>query len=442
MRTKIAIITTIFLEDFVRNAFNKIGLPMDVKFFIYHSYRDIPTLYETIGPEYQGIITSGIFPAAIIMKCRKDTSKNISYFNTDDASICRLFLSRFIEDKKVDLSRVYGDFVEIFGISLKDYLTRDQSTSYTNLIDPKVLALSLEEIYALEEEELKRHIMLHESGAVDFSVSRFSSIIPQLKERGYPVYFPFPSQEFLKNTAEKLLQDLSIRRLKENRTAVIHVSVGTSDGKSNPDSSFQLKCITLEEALLSFHGNSMLDYVLQRIHTGFEILTTQKMLASYTEDFTVCTLTAFLHQRLSFPVTIGYGIGSDIYQARMNAMNAEREASLSGRGSYLINQNDELLGPLGEASATKASAFVPENFRRTSGESGLSPLTISRVYKAFHSMPDQQLTSTDVANKLSITKRSASRFLAALLNCGAIEIAAQKRATTKGRPERVYHIKE
>ena len=102
MQTKIAIITTVFLEDFVRDAFTEMGLPIDVHLFIYQSYRDLPALYETIPSEYQGIITSGIFPAAILMKCRKDTSKVISYFNTDDASICRLFLNRFIEDKKMD----------------------------------------------------------------------------------------------------------------------------------------------------------------------------------------------------------------------------------------------------------------------------------------------------------------------------------------------------
>lgn len=440
MRTKIAIITTDYLKDFINDVFDELNLDIETCMFIYHSYRDIEQLYQTIPPEYEGVMTSGIFPAAVIKKCFPDTKRCIGYFNTDDASICRLFLERFISSNSMKLSRVYGDFVEIFGISLEDYLTKEQPDSYTNLITPKVLAMSVEDICLMEERQLDKHIQLHQQGIIDFSVTRFSSIVIPLKERGFEVYFPYPSREFIRAMAEKLIQDINMRHMEDNRPAVVNVALH-SEYLDEQTASFQLWYNSLEEALLDFHGSSFMDYIIQRTNTGFEVITNQKKIASYTENFTVCTLTPFLKKKLPFNVHVGYGVGKDIYQARMNAIHAEKEAHLHKSGSFLINENDELTGPLGEADAWKSSAYFPASTEAAAIHSGLSPQTVSRVFHAFQSMPEGLLTAGDLANKLSITKRSANRFLSALHKAAVIQIKTQKRPTSKGRPERVYELR-
>ena len=442
MRTKIAIITTDYLEQFVQNIFEKINqdLAIETKIFIYHSYRDIETLYETIPEEYEGILTSGIFPAAIVQKCFPETKRCNGYFNTDDASLCRLFLERFVEDKKVDLSRVYGDFVEIFGVDLKDYLTKEQGSSYTEMIEPKVLRMSVEDIYLLEEKQLEKHMDLHREQKVDFSVTRFSSIVPSLQEQRYKVYFPFPSREFVRDAAIKLNQDIHIRHMESERPVAINVSIRPEslDTRMN---SFQQCSNALEQALINFQNSSFMDYIIQRTNTGFEILTNKKKLSSYTDDFTVCRLSRALAAELSFGVCVGYGIGMDMYQARNNAIHAEREASLKQKGSFLINEGGTLIGPLGEAEMLTVETSFKETEIVAADKSGLSPLTVNRVFSAFAALPEGQLTADDLANKLSITKRSANRFLSALCNVDVIEIKTQKRSTSRGRPERVYVLK-
>lgn len=440
MHTKLAIITTEFLREFVTSIITDFQSDIEFRIFIYDTYKDVAALFLTIPDDYVGVITSGIFPATIIKKSYPNTKKVISYFNSDDAGIYRLFLQKFIKDGAFDLSRVYGDFVEMFGISLEDYLTNDQKYSCTDLIDPIVSTMPLDAIFSVEEREYEKHKRLFKTGKIDFAVTRFSSIITKLQNDGVPVYFPYPSAEYFRNIVDALLQNISILQLKENRPAVINVMIDTTGLKGQREPNFQMQYIALQEALLTFNGNSMLNYILQQTHLGFEVLTNQKTLSEYTNDFSTCKLHDFLAKRLDFNTHIGYGIGTDIYQARINAINAGRETSLRAAGSYLINEKEELIGPLGQPENMTVSINAFTSINAISKQAGLSPLTISRVISAAKSMPRQQITASDLALKLSVTKRSANRFLSALLTINAVEVVGEKRTTTKGRPERIFQV--
>ncbi|MFR6331574.1 MAG: hypothetical protein ACLUOI_24085 [Eisenbergiella sp.] len=53
---------------------------------------------------------------------------------------------------------------------------------------------------------------------------------------------------------------------------------------------------------------------------------------SRTEGLHQCQLTV-LNQELDFPGSVGYGIGDNIYQARLNAINASHFGR-AGKGQY------------------------------------------------------------------------------------------------------------
>lgn len=442
MSTKLAIITTNVLKDFITNALAELSLGFRFKVYIYSTFEDIPPIFSSIPEDFECVITSGIFPAMVIRKSFPDTKKLITHFNSDDAGICRLFLQLFMENPNLDLSRIYGDFLDIIGIDLKDYLMREPQLTYTDMIDPVVAQMTLEDLYAIEEKQILKHLKLHQSGKADLSVTRFSSIVEPLARQGITAYVPCPSREYLKTIFEKILQDIAILHLEDNRPAAINVVAA-------PDKQYEYiafpiqRCILLlQKALMDFCGSSTLDYVLQPAHFGFEVLTNRKTLAAYTEHFTTCRLQDYLKETLNFPVYIGYGIGNDIYQARVNAINAAQEASISSPGSYLINEKEELTGPLGNGTSTTAATLAGSTFSDAAKKAGLSPLTVNKVVTAIHAMSNRQITAQELSLKLSITKRSANRYLSALLKADIIKAVNQKRATTKGRPEMVFEICE
>lgn len=438
MRKKIAVITTEFLKEFLSKFFNEIDMDCEFAIYTYKTFEDIKKIYEGITLEIDGILTSGIFPEQVIKKNFPENKFPVVCFNTDDASIYKLFFLLLDSNRNLDIRRVYADPLGAFHIDLKDYLQKDHKLTYSETIEPMVKNMTLEELSHIEKEQLQKHIELWEKGDIDISVTRFSSLVEPLKKAGLKVYFPFPSYEYLKTSCIKLCQEIDLMRLKENQPAAINITIENSGAL---DMSLEKRYIMLHEALLDFNGSSLMEYVIQRNALGFEILTNRKNIEEKTLNYTSCTLRSFLDDRLDFKIYVGYGIGNDMYQARMNAIDANRESMISHiEGSFLINNFNELIGPLGSVNNFKVGDNVSENIKNMTRNISLSPITIRKVVSAFNSMNGRELTARELAAKLSITQRSANRFLSAMEKGNIIKIIDERRITTKGRPERVYKL--
>lgn len=439
MSTKIGIIATPFLEKFIKEQIAKMDLEFEYELFLYNEFRDIPKLFANMSTDITGVMTSGVFPAAVILKSFPETDKVIEAFNSDDAGICRLFLNLYKNNKNWDIDRVHGDFLDLIGSDLADYLFNDPMRSLNSRIDDVVQKLSLEELYVVEQKQFDKHVSLFKSGKVDCAVTRFSSIVDKLCDIGMEVYFPYPSFSYMYSQFENLLKNISMCKLKNSQPAVINVSVNIGLMESSAGFVLQSKFMLLEEALRKFCGNSTLEYLVQKNHFGYEVLTDRKHLLKYTKDFSNCTLSCFLREILDFPILVGYGIGVNLYQARLNAANAIREAGVSKLGSFVIDEEEQLIGPIGNECSNIATVLDFDS--AVFGSSfPLSPTTVSRVLMATRSLPSSRITARELAFKLGVTTRSANRFLRTMSERGVLEVVAEKSPTTRGRPERVFKI--
>ena len=63
---KIAIIATDFLEQFIKDMITELDMGFQYHIFTYEKFEDIKDIYKKIGPEYDGILASGSFPAHMI----------------------------------------------------------------------------------------------------------------------------------------------------------------------------------------------------------------------------------------------------------------------------------------------------------------------------------------------------------------------------------------
>ena len=68
MGKKIAIIATDFLEQFIKDMITELDMGFQYHIFTYEKFEDIKDIYKKIGPEYDGILASGSFPAHMIRK--------------------------------------------------------------------------------------------------------------------------------------------------------------------------------------------------------------------------------------------------------------------------------------------------------------------------------------------------------------------------------------
>ena len=432
MSRKIAVIVTELLKDFTDSILKKFSDRFSYRIFTYHVFEDIPQIAQQITEEFDGILTSGSFPAHMLKLSCPTERRPVAFFNTDDAALFRLLLKLLEQNRQLDFHRVYADIVELFGVSLADFIEGKASL-------PDITALSdedfsLERMRQVEKEQYEKHLSLWMEGKTDLSISRLSSIVPALKEAGVNVYFPYPSEKYVQGICLSLLQEIELLKLRETIPGIVILKPEEPKGPKPFSSSLDYSYNQLENLVIEFINSSMINISVQRRRYGLEIVASKKELALWTQDFQEDSLRDFIGESLS--CHIGYGTGSTLAQARLNALNACLESAQKGCGSYFINEGDQLIGPLGTAGRQPVMVVGKE---LPSGlKSALSPLTIQKIYAAFNASEKKELTARELALFLGITKRSANRFLTVLTQEGWLRVAYKTRSTTKGRPEGVY----
>lgn len=435
MKHKIAIITTDFLSDYIQHAFSKLNLDCSYELFIYKTFRDIPDLIPQISKDVTGILTSGSFPAQVIRLSYPDLPYIIMPFNTDDESICHLFLRLLDEDRTLDFNRISEDVISIHNVELRTYLRDGVSYSLAATADQVVSEKTLEELYQIENYIFNHHMHLWNDGQIDLCVTRFSSLVEPLREAGIKVLFPYPSIVYINDVCQKLFKEIEYRTLQEHCPASIAISVIPMSGNQEQLLfSMEHHTLLLQSALIEFLGDSNLEYVFRRTDSALEIVTQQKNVNMLTENRQCCKIQNFLKQKAGHKFFIGYGLGWNLEHARMNALNALQKAeSFRKSTSFIMDADNKLMGPL--RPAENISSPVPKTPKSSASFSHEKKKEVLTIIRSF---PNHEATSQDLADKMQVTKRSANRILSAMLNEHLIEIARTQTTAAKGRPERIY----
>lgn len=429
MKVQIAIIATDFLRKFLDKALKDVSPDMEYTIYAYRDFEDIPRVYGGLPDSVKGVITSGIFPTKIIQENFPDTRKVIRTISNDDVGIYRMFLELLEKDRSLDLNRIYADFMEVIQVDLREYLFGDTQICYGERLEEKLRNETIEDLMAAENRYREKHIRLWKEGSTDISATRFSSIAESLAEEGIPVCFPYPGYEHIRAVCLETLQEIRIREMKGNQPASILVS--------SPNHEEQV-----EKGLARFNTVHRMGADIRHLMEGYEVLTRRSVIEEITEHYTSCKMQDFFMDRKVDTIYVGYGLGEELNQARVNAVDAHREARrIAGGGSAVINENNELIVPL----SREVSVVVPRQFsdriRHIAQCSGLSQITVQKVAGAVRAGEGQLITSRELSDRLAVSQRTANRFLSALMKGGFAEIKGVKQDSTMGRPERVYEVR-
>ena len=88
--------------------------------------------------------------------------------------------------------------------------------------------------------------------------------------------------------------------------------------------------------------------ILRNYANSTEILTSNSTLRRLTRNGSRSQLTDYLRQNCATAFSFGWGVGLNILQAQQNANRAINESLRDpSHGTYLIDENDRLTGPLG-----------------------------------------------------------------------------------------------
>lgn len=437
MRIKIAIITTEFLRDFINNSFRELKPGFSYTIYSYATFEELSSIYRSIPESTGGVITSGAFPTWIIERSFPDTTRVIRTINNDDGDIWKLALQLMSTRSRLSLKRIYADAVDVFGMDLPEYVSRPWEKTFTERVNEVLRDKDLAYLIGMEGFYRDKHLQLWREGRVDVSITRFSSIMPTLRDAGLAAYFAYPGLAYMARVCRDTLQAISLKHFQDNQIAAIIVTPEKVDEHKEAARRHEV----LHRVLGRFSALCPFDILPRQTPAGHELLTNRKAVQALTEGFRACRIQQSVRPYIDFAFNVGYGLGGNIYQARLNAMDANREASLSASGSScLVNESDELIGPLQREEKLVVSRDISPMVRETAKRSGLSYLTVQKVAAAMSAAGRHEITSRELASFLSITSRSANRFLRALHETGIARVVDVRRGTSRGRPERVYHI--
>ncbi|MDQ0862055.1 hypothetical protein [Bacillus sp. V2I10] len=208
------------------------------------------------------------------------------------------------------------------------------------------------------------------------------------------------------------------------------------------DPEFEFRQILLNKALLEFTKKKQVTFMIKKNTLNMEVVTSKKDLKLITNDFKTCTLSPFLTNTLPFKIGIGWGVGHSIHEAYSNAMQANQEANRNKEDSttYLMTENDHLIGPLGDEQCIEISNEANPQIENISQQIRISTLQIQKLLAVMEKLNTNELMSDDIAQHLGITIRAANRILNNLEEKGVAEVIVRKQKKLKGRPKKLYKI--
>lgn len=424
------------MEQFVKDAVEKLNLDCESEIYIYKDFYHVGELYLELEDKFDGFAVSGPVPKQAIIKRVGKVKKPLVDFGTDLQSYYETFLKLMYEYNTLDFSRAYLDFMD-WGYEGKDisyYLLTGTLGEFMQHVSNVVSSKTLEEIIKMEKIIERKHIRLWNEGKIDFSTTRFSSIVPQLEEAGVNYYFIYPSINLLKDTFDELMKDISIYKMKINQPSVIYITV-----KEKEEESFDME--ELYSLINRYKKKLLADFVIEKSQESIKVFTKLNTVEAITENFTVCPLKDVIETELLVKACVGYGIGNHINEATINAISANKEAN-SNRDNYsfVVTEDNKLIGPLMNNKVMVVSNNVTTYIKDVSKRVGLSTLTIQKLLSAIDILGTNEISPQELASCLNVTVRTANRFLSALFKYGEAEIVYERQNSTKGRPERVYKI--
>lgn len=434
MKTKIVIIVSQFLHDFVRDALSEAGQDCEIQILEYKNFQHAIELYKEHESQADGFMISGMAAKTVILKAVPEHKKPVVSFEASPVSEYRLFLELFLENRQLDAGRVILDsLIPICeDASVAYFLPNMEPQQGKNLFVDWLEAVALEEIMGVEEKIAGEIVKLWEEQKIDWVICHYGSIIPVLEKHGIPYRYSGPGRDYLFTLLESLLAQIERKQLRENMAGVIAVSASSEDGQD-------LSGERMKEMLLSIKNDLALDVVLQEEGGYYYIFTTLKVIEHITGGLRRCSIRFALKKQYKVEAYVGYGIGYNITAAKSNARDALKEAVFS-KGCFAADEQHHMLGPLDSENYFEVKVEVSDEVFKTADRCKLSSITIQKILSIIEMTGSNRITQQNLAEHLGVTSRNAGRILGNLVKGGAAEMVYTRSATSKGRPVKVYEL--
>ena len=406
----------------------------EIKYFIFEDYAELKEIFSKESEKLDCAVTENLTAASMISEAAEEHSIAVCGIKVSDGTFYRSVLTQGVLLRQIDLARASFDFIPC-GTCVSECIKENLLSFYRKQNSDAIEKLLLENPAEVEDYILRKYKEKYLSGKLDFMFTRNHKSALFAEENGIGYYFICPSDEEIKAAVAEAKAGAEEIQRKKDLPAVVTLSPASKE--SSPSSSLN----DLEEAAAEYGKSNSVRLPLRKNGSGFEIYTDAATVRQITGDFKSCGISDFLCGRLDFPVTVGYGIGSNIQQARVNSCEAASFCA-PGRNVRLIDEegNEFLLETCPCECVSSLTSGESAVIKRASALSGLSSAVITQVLLCMKKLDRDEISSSELMTELGVSPRVANKYLSKLETAGLAEISGHKQNGGKGRPTKIYRI--
>lgn len=448
MALRIGFIGPVEAIDIVKSYNINLENEISILYLPYSKLSDINELCTDNLALVDAFLFSGELPYLFVSKKISEYKKPCYFLPLPREELYKLLLSLVVNNKDIDFSRIYIDFISIgYNCMGLDDIIPKNKFPYTFPHD------MMEQINqnvndGMDDEELEQifkfmkstHIDLFKKNKIDISITRIGNIVKNLRSKGLTTYYLFPGKSTTIHMINTIKNNIKLQSLENTLCTIGNISIyDTAKNISIVDNEANLKQVTLYKALIDYSLSNGIPYSIQNNGFNIEIYISKGLLMELTGNYTHCSLLEYIKNTLPYKVNIGWGIGFNIKDARENAENANQNSARSGGNcSFIITESKSIIGPLSEMNCLQYDNSKDEYIEELSLQTGLSSLTLKKLTSVMDKLNTDELSSKDVACYLGITERSANRILSKLLKGGFVSASYKTTEKLIGRPKRIY----
>ena len=425
MKIKLGIITPETHMDYFRIIEEEMRSVCQFRFLTISNFRETKDVYLKNLGLVDGFVISGRFLYESIDKECLDTKVPTHILQDNENLLYRELFRLLVTEPELDISRIYVDYAYIIDSfsEFQKYLTHEGKPIDSN------------DFFERVDTMLENHITLWEEKKTDLSITAFGHFVPELKKHGVRYILIRPTLENVKETITEIINEITILKLKNQRSVVACLSMETAQ----PPAIEQLQ--ELKDLVSKFLLSVNLADTAQISEGYVRLYTTYGSFMKITSDAHNCTLLEYLGESVSETVKIGWGSGHEYYQANENATKAYRQAkAFTGSCSFFINEDQKVIGPMKSMNVIQFSEQGDPEIIALAKSMGINNINLQKIISYAEIMRTNKLSSEDVAQCLSMTVRGANRILNKIEEKNYVQTVFEKRDNNKGRPKKYYEL--
>ncbi|MCT1901291.1 hypothetical protein [Oceanobacillus sojae] len=343
----------------------------------------------------------------------------------------------------------YDEYSILLSILYKGKLSRKKCLSIDYPEDIKLMdfthdtVLSGYELFSInynkqDIENIQKWIDFHKElfsrQKTDLILTSRKDVYTRLLQEGLPVYFIEIAEKCIVQALEKVTQILEIESYSTNL-----VMTGILSLKESLPIHLHHQVHTEIRRYLSDFCKKNDAMLLPTKDSHYFIIGTNKLIKVIKENYRAFPLMDDVEKIAGSPIALAFGLGLNPLSSQKHAYLA-LEACQSDKGSlsYLINECQEKMGPIGQRKNIDTNKLFYALVHQARLNNELSYLFIQFIVER----NNEPFSSNDIADFYQVTKRSAERTVKKLLSGEIIQISGKESPYTKGRPRKLFVLNQ